>query len=40
MKSLSKKSIKNLKNVKKHILTKVQKSKVKGGVGSEDVIII
>lgn len=40
MKKSAKKTIKSFKNVKKQILTKVQKSKIKGGTVTEDLIII
>ena len=42
MKKSSKKTIKDFKNVKKQLLTKVQKSNLKGGkdIGTEDIIII
>ncbi|MGK0363967.1 MAG: hypothetical protein ACI85O_001021 [Saprospiraceae bacterium] len=40
MKKSSKKSIKDFKNTKKQILSNTQKSKIKGGVGSEDILIV
>lgn len=40
MKKSLKKSIEDFKNTKKQILSKTQKSKIKGGVGSEDVLVV